>query len=543
MVKRTIFFMQILLLLMAGSAFGLYDDDNPPPEGLLYWWKGGGDDLWNVTANWWDTPPSPPGPNDVPSIDNPLPTYCLIDSSVTAECLELHVGDYPANSGVVPLIATLDVNGGTLTVGEDMLIGLRDNTRDADYAIGDANIISGTVNVGRDLFIGREGIGKLNMRGGILTVVGTIWCPGGPLPAYTGQTYEYGTGQLNLYGGTIEADGLMVYDGEGCITQISIGDGTLILNGDKTSTIADLINEGKLYQAEGGDIVFDYNDRNPGMTTVTGLLDPNCAKRPDPGNYARDVSLTTDLTWESGINVSDVNGHDVYFGTSFEDVNEANNTPGVWPEFKGNQDSNTYDPCAGELAPFTEYYWRIDEVNTVTDTNWPGNVWRFTTVDPYLASEPDPFDKARNVAVEVVLTWTEGIAADSHDVYFGTSFDEVNEATTPTATLVGDSNTSYAPSTPPEYLLFDQTYYWRVDEVNTVTDTNWPGPVWKFTTRPYYAFPSTVRKTTPLSSCMLPLKMPMATAPQYCIPIQITLYSGPTSFGACGPSISINSAG
>jgi len=473
---------------MAGSAFGLYDDDNPPPgDGMLYWWSGTLGDSWNILGSWWDDRPHLPGPNDVPSIDNPLPTYCLIDSNVTdanaAVCLELHVGDYPANSGEVPLVATLDVNGGTLTVGEDVLIGLRDNTRDSDYAIGDFNVISGTVNIGRDLFIGREGIGKLNMRGGSLTVGGTIWCPGGPLPEYTGQTYDYGTGQLTLYGGTIEANDLMSYDEDDSIGQIDIAGGTLILNGDKRSSITDLMNQGRLYQGGGGDIVFDYNDSNPGKTTVISVLDPNCAKRPDPGNYARDVSLTTDLTWESGINVNDVNGHEVYFGTTFEDVNEANNTPGVWPEFKGNQDSNTYDPCTGELAAFTTYYWRIDEVND--PTTWRGNVWRFTTVNPYIASNPAPADKAKNVAVEVVLEWDEGIAANSHDVYFGTSFNEVNESSTPTATLVGDSNTSYAPSPSPEYLLLDETYYWRVDEVNTVTSTTWRGPVWKFTTRPY----------------------------------------------------------
>ena len=67
-----------------------------------------------------------------------------------------------------------------------------DTTRDADYAIGDFNIISGTVTVGRNLYVGREGQATLNMRGGTFDVNGTIWCPGGPLPAYTHQTYTPG---------------------------------------------------------------------------------------------------------------------------------------------------------------------------------------------------------------------------------------------------------------------------------------------------------------------------------------------------------------
>ncbi len=44
------------------------------------------------------------------------------------------------------------------------------------------------------------------------------------------------------------------------------------------------------------------------------------------------------------------------------------------------------------------------------------------------AADPDPADGAADVPRDVVLSWTPGEFADLHDVYFGTSFDDVNDA-------------------------------------------------------------------------------------------------------------------
>jgi hypothetical protein len=50
-------------------------------------------------------------------------------------------------------------------------------------------------------------------------------------------------------------------------------------------------------------------------------------------------------------------------------------------------------------------------------------------IDPTLASEPSPAHEATDLPREVVLNWAPGEFADQHDVYFGTSFDDVNAAT------------------------------------------------------------------------------------------------------------------
>ncbi|MBL7185238.1 MAG: discoidin domain-containing protein [Phycisphaerae bacterium] len=107
---------------------------------------------------------------------------------------------------------------------------------------------------------------------------------------------------------------------------------------------------------------------------------------------------------------------------------------------------------------------------------------------PVKARGPYPFDGATAVPRNIVLTWTPGELASRHDVYFGTSFDDVNSA----ANLepMGPGNVyrarqnadSYAV---PETLAFGQTYYWRIDEVGAAPDyTLFKGNIWSFTVEP-----------------------------------------------------------
>ncbi|MHC4499239.1 MAG: LamG domain-containing protein, partial [Planctomycetota bacterium] len=124
--------------------------------------------------------------------------------------------------------------------------------------------------------------------------------------------------------------------------------------------------------------------------------DPNLAWLPRPFNYAIDVEVTADLEWEPGDYAT---SHEVYFGTSWYDVNDANNDANYWPDvYKGKQ-----DPCSYELGTLdfaVTYYWRIDEVNDITYDRWKGSIWRFTiadfiTIDDFdddTAQDPPKFD-------------------------------------------------------------------------------------------------------------------------------------------------------
>jgi hypothetical protein len=95
------------------------------------------------------------------------------------------------------------------------------------------------------------------------------------------------------------------------------------------------------------------------------------ASSPYPQNEAIDVPRDAVLGWTPGIYAPPVNGHRVYFGESFNDVND-----GVGGT---TQDANSYTP-AQRLDFETTYYWRVDEVNAPPDsTVFPGEVWSFTT--------------------------------------------------------------------------------------------------------------------------------------------------------------------
>ena len=84
------------------------------------------------------------------------------------------------------------------------------------------------------------------------------------------------------------------------------------------------------------------------------------------------------------------------------------------------------------------------------------------------ATNPSPANLATGVSINADLTWTAGERAETHDVYFGT--------TSPGTFRGNQVGTTFDPGT----LINGMTYYWRVDEKNTVGTTI--GTVWSFTT-------------------------------------------------------------
>jgi hypothetical protein len=95
------------------------------------------------------------------------------------------------------------------------------------------------------------------------------------------------------------------------------------------------------------------------------------ASHPNPADEATDVDPNTILSWSPGTNAL---SHDVYLGTDYNDVSDANTSSA---EYMGNFDVNHFDPCG--LAEGTTYYWRVDELD---DSNtYKGEVWSFTTLE------------------------------------------------------------------------------------------------------------------------------------------------------------------
>lgn len=94
------------------------------------------------------------------------------------------------------------------------------------------------------------------------------------------------------------------------------------------------------------------------------------------------------------------------------------------------------------------------------------------------ASNPGPADGASVLCGNIELGWQAGIKAVSHDIYFGTDFTAINNATPESHTGVTYASVDVN-SYDPGGLNCRKTYYWRIDEVN---DPNiWKGDVWSFT--------------------------------------------------------------
>jgi hypothetical protein len=124
------------------------------------------------------------------------------------------------------------------------------------------------------------------------------------------------------------------------------------------------------------------------------------------------------------------------------------------------------------------YYWRVDEFDAIE--TYKGDVWSFTTQGG--VGSPDPSNGAVDIKQTPILTWTPGVYAVSHQVYFGNGQEAVRNADTgsPEYKDAGDlGSESYDPGK----LEWNTTYYWRIDEANNVNpDSPWTGNVWSFTT-------------------------------------------------------------
>ncbi|MHC4352293.1 MAG: LamG-like jellyroll fold domain-containing protein, partial [Planctomycetota bacterium] len=126
------------------------------------------------------------------------------------------------------------------------------------------------------------------------------------------------------------------------------------------------------------------------------------------------------------------------------------------------------------------------ENNNVLDKT-VDNVVIASSFSPTQAFDASPAEQATDIPRDVVLNWAPGEYASAHDVYFGVSLDDVNNATAtvdPAGVYQGRQDvSSYGVGEP---LDFGRTYYWRVDEVNAAPDyTVFKGDVWSFTVEPF----------------------------------------------------------
>jgi hypothetical protein len=208
---------------------------------------------------------------------------------------------------------------------------------------------------------------------------------------------------------------------------------------------------------------------------LVAIDDVSFAYGPNPGDGAVDVPPDTTMSWQPGLYMTT---HDVYFGTDYDAVRDANTTVELGV-YAGRQDACEYEPVVN-LELGQTYYWRIDEVDE--PNIYEGPVWRFT-VDDGKATYLSPANGSQGNVPGVMLSWSAGVAAGSHDVYLGAEFDVVKDANVSSPEFKVNQalgSTTYSASD----VGLGQTYFWRVDEVNPgYSDSK--GDVWSFTVVPF----------------------------------------------------------
>ncbi len=233
---------------------------------------------------------------------------------------------------------------------------------------------------------------------------------------------------------------------------------------DITSIIQEIVNQDGWVSGNALVLIISDDPSNPSTGVRCAATSPllhieasvEAATQPNPADGAENVPIAgATLSWWPGLSAAT---HDVYFGAS---------SP---PALIGNQAGISYD--TGLLRPSTTYYWQIDEVEADGTTVHTGNIWSFTT-ELGSATQPDPANNAVGVALDKILSWSPGVTAATHDVYFGT--------TSPPAFIGNQAEGSFNPGP----LELDTTYYWQIDEIEADGTTKYTGDIWSFkTSRP-----------------------------------------------------------
>ncbi len=220
------------------------------------------------------------------------------------------------------------------------------------------------------------------------------------------------------------------------------------------------------------DEVNDTEPNSPWKGDVWSFsIPPKTAYAPDPADGAELVDPDVELSWTGGFGSK---LHTVYFGDNFDEVNNA---AGGLP-----QGTTTYDP--GPLKMAGTYYWRVDEFDIIETHK--GDVWSFTTQGA--VGSPNPSNGAVDVKQTQIITFSPGIFAASHQLYFGTDKDAVKNADTGSPEYKGTRDLG-AETYDPGMLEWDTAYYWRIDEVNdTEPNSPWKGDVWSFMIPPKTAY-------------------------------------------------------
>ncbi len=197
----------------------------------------------------------------------------------------------------------------------------------------------------------------------------------------------------------------------------------------------------------------------------TSLIPPQ-ASGPVPADGATDVAVTTGLGWVAGI---DTASQTVSVGTDPNALTVAATGDGSLASVSNAQVETA---LGGSMGMVTKYYWKVDSVNTDSNSI-TGNTWSFTT-EMGVVKDPTPTDGATRVLSDATLQWVGFSAVDSYDVYLVAS--DANDLAT--ATPVNVSIEEYTHGG----LLDSTTYFWKVEALDSGAAVLVTSDVWSFKT-------------------------------------------------------------
>ncbi len=263
--KRICILILFLLLALGSNAFAarVYSE-----------WRGAEGAAWNVPANWNNVivpvaKDPPGGPQDPNYSSAGFKGWGAAPGTVTSPGITVGItvsSDQITCGGA--LGGRLTVDGGTVNASEYITMG------NAAAEIGVLEMKSGTINTGvmitnAALFVGMAGSGTLNMTGGVINVRTNLSLAN----SYAANPLT-SVGLVNLLGGTIYANDLLMNGAAGGKSNIVITNGTLVLNGDKTVKVGGWIDDGVIRTTiEGGEVLCSYN-AGTDKTTVLAIPEP-----------------------------------------------------------------------------------------------------------------------------------------------------------------------------------------------------------------------------------------------------------------------------
>jgi len=124
-----------------------------------------------------------------------------------------------------------------------------------------------------------------------------------------------------------------------------------------------------------------------------------------------------------------------------------------------------------------QYSGSIDDARVYNRALSAAEVTEMSDVIFSVAHFPVPADQGMYVQLDSELSFAPGSYATSHDIYFGTDYDEVAGANTLSDTFQGNQT---GLTFDPGALEVETTYYWRVDELEGTEVV--AGNTWSFTT-------------------------------------------------------------